>query len=115
MRIALVLALVCWLSLPAGAADPKLEVLLGKWQLTAGVASIPTGAIFEFQNDSKLIVTAVVGGKEKTFDVKYQLKAKIIEMTVNGMSDVTEVISLDEKELVIKDKDGTTAKFKKLK
>jgi uncharacterized protein (TIGR03066 family) len=117
MKRYLAFAVVCLLLAPgaAPAADPKLEDLLGKWELTADAAGIPKGSVFDFQKEGKLVVTAEVDGEKKTFDFKYALKEKLLTLTVGDKSDTTEVTKLDEKELVCKDKDGTTAKFKRVK
>jgi uncharacterized protein (TIGR03066 family) len=118
MRRSLTLAVVCLLFAPAAAraADPKLEELLGKWELTEASAGIPKGAIFDFQKDGKLVVMAKVDGEDKTFDFKYELKEKdkLLKFTVGDKSDTTEVVTLDKTDLVCKDKDGTTAKFKRV-
>jgi len=94
---------------------PGLEDLLGKWELTEDAAGIPKGAIFDFQKDGKLVVAAQVDGEKKTFDFKYELKEKQIKFTIGEKSDTTEIIVLDRSELICKDKDGTTAKFKRAK
>src|SRR5262249_32921240 len=96
------------------AADPKLEDLLGKWELTEAASGIPKGAGFDFQKDGKLVVSATGDGEKKTGTFKYKLKEKHLEITLGDKTDTMEVTSLDKKELVCKDKDGT-AKFKKAK
>ncbi len=99
----------------APAADPKLDDLLGKWELTDAAAGIPKGSTFDFQKDGKLVIVAPVGGEKKTFDFKYKLKDKLLEFTVGDKTDTTEITTLTKTELVCKDKDGTIAKFKKAK
>ena len=97
------------------AEDSKLEDLLGKWELTEAAAGIPKGSTFEFKKDGTLIVTASVGGMEKEFKFKYELKGKVLKIVIGDKADTTEVTKLTDKELVCKDADGTTAKFKKVK
>ena len=101
----------------ASAADPKLDDLLGKWELTDASAGIPKGSTFDFHKDGKLTIVATVAGEKKTFDFKYKLKEKekLLEFTVGDKTDTTEITSLTKTELVCKDKDGTIAKFKKAK
>jgi uncharacterized protein (TIGR03066 family) len=117
MKLYLVLAVVCVWFVPAQvlAQDPKLEDLLGKWELTEVAAGIPKGAIFDFQKDGKLVVMFEMEGEKKTFDFKYELKERMLKLTIGDKSDTTEITSLDKTELVCKDKDGTTAKFKRAK
>ncbi len=111
-----VLAVACLLSIPvaAPAADPKVEDLVGKWELTAEAAGIPKGAIFDFLRDGKLVVTAEVGGEKKTFEFKYELSEKRIKFIVGERTDTSEIVTLDKTDLVCKDRDGTTAKFKRV-
>ncbi len=40
------------------ADEPKLDDLLGSWELTAEVAGIPKGSVFDFQKDGKLVISA---------------------------------------------------------
>jgi uncharacterized protein (TIGR03066 family) len=117
MKCCLALAVVCLLFAPerVPAADPKLEDLLGKWELTEEVAGIPKGAIFDFQKDGKLVVMADVGGEKKKFDFKYELKEKQITFTIGGESNRSEVVTLDKTDLVLKDNDVISAKFKRAK
>src|SRR5262245_55917560 len=98
----LFVAVVCLIAAPAfaRAADPKPEDIVGKWELTEGVAGIPKGAVFDFAKDGKLIVTASVGGEEKKFDFKYELKGKVLKIVIGDKSDTTEVVTLNDKELV---------------
>jgi uncharacterized protein (TIGR03066 family) len=97
------------------AVDPKLEDLLGKWELIDAAAGIPKGAVFDFQKDGKLVIVATIGGSKKTFDFKYKLKGSSLEFTVGDKADTTEIVVFDKKEMVCKDKDGTMAKFKRTK
>jgi|GEM_PF-6067881 len=99
----------------APAADPKLEDLLGKWVLTDD-AHLPKGSIFEFKPDNKLVVTVMAGGEKKTIELAYELKVQQKQLTfiVNGKPDTTAIVVLTKTELVCKDKDGTTPKFKRL-
>ena len=116
MKRALVPVLVCLLFAPgARAADPKLDDLLGKWELTEKTAGIPKGAVFDFQKGGKLVVTAEVDDKKMTFEFKYELKDDQIKFTIGNKSDMTKITTLNEKELVCTDKDGTIAKFKRVK
>ena len=96
----------------ARAAD---DDILGKWELTEEAAGIPKGSTFEFKKDGTLIVTATVGGMEKEFKFKYELKGKVLKIVIGDKADTTEVTKLTDKELVCKDADGTTAKFKMVK
>jgi uncharacterized protein (TIGR03066 family) len=113
------LAALCLVLNPAlsRADDYKLEDLLGKWVLTEAAAGIPKGSTFEFKKDGKLEVVAEIGGKKQTFEFKYELrgKDKVLAFTINGKTDTTAILSLDKDELVCKDADGTTAKFKRSK
>jgi uncharacterized protein (TIGR03066 family) len=99
------------------ADDPKLEDLLGKWELTEEAAKIPKGSTFDFQQGGKLVITATVNNEKKTFDFKYELKPKekLLAFTVNGKTDTTAIVTLTKDELVCKDNDGTMAKFKRVK
>lgn len=119
MKRALGLALGCFFLSPAlaRAEDPKPEDLLGTWELAEDAAKVPRGSVFDFQKDGRLVVTATVGGEKKTFDFKYELRAKeqVLAFTANGKTDTTAVVSLTKDELVCKDNDGTTAKFKRAK
>jgi uncharacterized protein (TIGR03066 family) len=101
----------------APAAEPQLEDLLGRWQLTEAAARIPKGAILDFQKDGKLVVTAEVGGETKTFDFKYELVERRIKFAVGDRADTTDVVTLSKTELVCQDNDkaGTVARFKRLK
>jgi uncharacterized protein (TIGR03066 family) len=96
----------------ARAAD---DDILGKWELTEEAAGIPKGSTFEFKKDGTLVVTATVGGMEKEFKFKYELKGKVLKIVIGDKADTTEVTKLTATELVCKDADGTTAKFKKVK
>ena len=111
---ALFLAVACVIVAPtlARAAD---DDILGKWELTEEAAGIPKGSTFEFKKDGTLIVTATVGGMEKEFKFKYELKGKVLKIVIGDKADTTEVTKLTDKELVCRDADGTTAKFKKVK
>jgi len=117
MKRTLCITAICLFVSPAfaSAADPKLEDILGRWELTADAAGIPKGSTFEFKKGGKLVVTATVGGEKKTFDFGFGIKGKLLEIEVNGKKDTTEILTLNDKELVCKDNDGTTAKFKRLK
>jgi uncharacterized protein (TIGR03066 family) len=99
----------------APAADPKLDELLGKWELTDAAAGIPKGSTFDFHKDGKLVIVATIDGQKKSFNFQYKLKDKLLEFTVGDKTDTTEISSLNKLELVCKDKDGTTAKFKRAK
>ena len=89
MKRYLGLAVVCLVFAPvfAPAADPKPEDLLGKWELTEAVAGIPKAAVFDFQKEGKLVVTADVDGAKKTFDMKYELKGATLRLTVGEKTD----------------------------
>lgn len=127
MKLYLALAAVCLFFVPAARASdddlllPKLADLIGKWELTDAAAGIPKGSTFEFQKEGKLTITAEVDGKKQTFDFKYELKGRQLRLTTGDKTDTTEVnkLELDEKMkewvLECKDKDGTKAKFKKVK
>jgi uncharacterized protein (TIGR03066 family) len=117
MKSALGFAVVVLLLVPvsAPAADPKLDDLLGKWELTEAAAGIPKGSTFDFHKDGKLTVVATVKDEKKTLDFKYKLKDKLLEFTIGDKSDTTEITTLTKTELVCKDKNGTTAKFKRAK
>jgi uncharacterized protein (TIGR03066 family) len=110
-------ACACLLVVPAAmsAADPKVEDLLGKWELTEASAGIPKGATFDFKKDGKLVVVADVKGEKKSFEFKYELTKSTLKFTVGDRTDTTEIVTLDKTDLVCKDKDGTTAKFKRVK
>jgi uncharacterized protein (TIGR03066 family) len=116
MKRALCITAICLFFSPAfaTAADPKVEDLLGKWELTAEAAGIPKGATFDFRKGGKLIVTAKVGDEEKVFDFGFDIKGKLLELEVGGKKDTTGIEKLTETELVCKDNDGTTAKFKRV-
>src|SRR5262245_21858567 len=120
MKRVLCLTAFCLFLSPAFASaadEPKLDDLLGKWELTEEAAGIPKGSIFEFQKDGKLALTVEINGKKEMLKFDYELKAKekLIAFTINGKTDTTEIIKLDKTDLVCKDKDGTTAKFKRAK
>ncbi len=116
-RLCLTILCLFLLLTATSAADPKLEDLLGKWELTEAAAGIPKGAVFDFQKDGKLVVTASINGEKKTFDFKYELKAKenTLVFAIENKTDTTQIVTLSKDELVCKDKDGTTAKFKRVK
>jgi uncharacterized protein (TIGR03066 family) len=113
------LLLACTLIVPAlaRADDLKPEQLLGKWELTEGAAKLPKGTVFDFQPGGKLVVTTTVGGEKKTFECKYELKAKEkrLAFTIGQKTDTTAVIMLNDKELICQDNDGTAPKFRRVK
>lgn len=119
MKRVLCLTAFCLFLSPAfvSADEPKIEDLLGKWELTEEAAGIPKGSTFDFQKDGKLVIGVEINGEKKMIDFKYELKTKekLLAFTINNKVDTTEVITLDKTSLVCKDKDGTTAKFKRLK
>lgn len=118
MKRILCIAVACLLLAPAFATadDVKPEDLLGKWELTEDVAKLPKGSIFEFQKDGKLVIAADIGGK-KTFEFKYELKAKEkrLSFIIGDKTETTAIVTLNDKELVCQDKDGTSPKFKRVK
>ena len=99
----------------ARADHPKLDDLLGKWELTDEVAGIPKGAVFDFQKDGKLVITATIKGTKQTFEFGYKLEGKVLELSFGEMKDTTEVTTLTADELVCRDNDGITATFKRVK
>jgi uncharacterized protein (TIGR03066 family) len=111
------LSVFCLIFSPAFAAaeDPKLEDLLGKWELTEEAAKIPKGSTFDFQKDGKLVLGVETNGERKMFEIKYELKEKLLAFTINGKTETTEITTLTKTELICKDRDGTTAKFKRVK
>lgn len=112
-------ALACLLLAPASgwADEPKLDELLGRWELTEAAAKLPKGTVFDFRKDGRLVVAAEVGGEKKTLDAKYELRpqANAIAFTANGNTDTSTILTLTEKELVLQDRDGTTPKFRRAK
>src|SRR6478735_5805112 len=105
MKHALWIATVCLFFAPnlARAADPQVEDILGKWELTEDAAGIPKGSTFEFKKGGKLLVTATVGGEEKTFDFGFGIKGKLLEIEIKGKKDTTGIEKLTATELVCKD------------
>ena len=112
-----ILGLICLLVVPAAAsaADPKLDDLMGKWELTADAGGLPKGAVFDFQKNGKVVVSVDVNGQQKSFDFKYSLKGKLIKFDIDGKEDTTEIVKLDKDALECKDKDSKSAKFKRVK
>ena len=92
---------------------------MGKWELKEKSGDLPVGTIFDFQKEAKLVVTAVVNGEKKMVEFGYELKGNVLRFDLPGVpggkSDTTEVATLDKTDLVCKDKNGTIAKFKRLK
>jgi uncharacterized protein (TIGR03066 family) len=117
MKRCLALAAVCVLFAPAAAPaveDIAPEKLLGKWELTEKAAGFPKGTVFDFQTGGKLVITVEINGEAKMTPVKYELKERTLRLTAGDKTDTTEA-TYDPRtgELVCKDKDGTTARFKR--
>ena len=102
-----------FVAMPARADDK--EDLIAKWELTEAAAGMPAGTIWEFKKGGILGVIAQANGKEIKLEFKYELKEKILHLDVNGKKDTTGLQKLTKEELVLKDNDGTMAKFKKIK
>src|SRR5262249_37335811 len=83
MKRALCITALCLFFSPAfaSAADPKVDDILGKWELTAEAAGIPKGSTFDFRKGGKLFVTATVEGKEQTFEFGYDIKGKLLSFS----------------------------------
>lgn len=120
MKRCLALAVVSLLFAPVAAPaadDMPIERLLGKWELTEKSAGIPKGAVFDFQRGGKLVVNAVINGKEVQFEFGYELKEKerTLRFATPDKSDTTKVVYERDRpdEFTCQDKDGTTAKFKR--
>jgi uncharacterized protein (TIGR03066 family) len=112
------LALLCGLFAVANAtaADPKPEDLIGKWELTEEAAGMPKGTIFDFQKGGKLVVTVEVNKEKRSVDFGYSLNKEVLKLTLpDKTTDTTEVKTLNKDELVCRDANGTTAKFKRVK
>src|SRR5262249_5399585 len=90
----------------AMAADK--DKIVGTWELTKEVAGMPQGTTWEFRGDGKLLVEA----KGKMVEFNYQVIGKIVHIEFLGKKDTTGIQQLDDNDLVLKDKDGTTAIFK---
>ena len=117
MKRCLTFAVVCLVFAPAAAPAAEEiapEKLLGKWELTEKAAGFPKGTVFDFQTGGKLVITLEIDGKKSMADVKYELKERTLRVTAGDKTDTTEATyGSSRDELVLKDKDGTTARFKR--
>jgi len=105
------LSLVVVLFGPAFALAQESDELLGKWELSEAALGMPAGAIWDFQKRGDLRLSV----KDKSLDVKYEMKDKYLLLEIKGVKDATLVVSLTKTDLVLKDNDGVMVKFKRAK
>src|SRR5262249_34841996 len=111
MRVRFFGAFVCLLLFAAMGYGVEKEKIHGKWELTEAVAGMPAGTIWDFRKDGRLVVS--VGERSHTFT--YSVEGSMIKLKIGEKKDETKITTLTDTELVCRDADGTTAKFKKVK
>jgi uncharacterized protein (TIGR03066 family) len=99
---------------------PKIDAakLVGTWEITKPSGDIPKGSVVVFDKDMKLKVTIDFNGKKLEIEGTYKVNGDKLEVTVKGPdgkeeTDTDTIKSVDDKKLVIVDKDGKEAELEK--
>jgi uncharacterized protein (TIGR03066 family) len=103
---------------PTGASTNK-EKILGTWELVkAEIPKMPPGATVEYTKDGKVIMKAMVKGKEMKMEAAYTVEGD--SLTTTGKSpdgkehkDVDKITKLTATEMELTDKEGKKIEFKK--
>jgi len=117
-----VAAMVVVVSASARSEDDKTDyakLIVGKWEVTkSDEGSVPAGALIEFTKDGKLKATIKKGGEEENVEGTYKVVKNTFEVTIGGdggkMQTIT-ISKINDKEMVIKDKDDKVVELKKTK
>jgi len=104
----------------ARAEDDKVDyakLIVGKWEVTkSDEASVPAGTLIEFTKDGKLKATVKKGGEDENVEGTYKVVKNTFEVTLGGdggkMQTIT-ITKINDKEMVIKDKDDKVVELKK--
>jgi uncharacterized protein (TIGR03066 family) len=119
VRMLAVGAVVCLLGGFAGGDEKKADrakLIVGKWEVTkADEGTVGPGAVVEFTKDGKM---KVVGG-DMTIDGEYKLTGETMKISFKAgdqekSHDLT-IKKLDDKTLVVNDKDGKTVELARKK
>jgi uncharacterized protein (TIGR03066 family) len=100
-------------------ADAKTnkDLIVGVWEVTKSDSGAPAGATIEFTKDGKMIVTIKDGDKTEKVDGTYTIdKDSITSKLKVGDKEKEETVKikkLDDKVLVVEDKEGKKDEFKK--
>src|SRR5262249_50644180 len=111
MRVLFFPALSCFLLFSLSGCGADKEKLYGKWELQEPVAGMPAGTIWEFRKDGKMIAYA----RGRTIEFGFSVSGDVLEIQLGAKKDTTRLVTLTDAELVCRDRDGTTAKFKRAK
>jgi uncharacterized protein (TIGR03066 family) len=111
------LLVVCVVLSLAGCGK-NAKKIVGTWEVTSG--PMPPGATLEFTIDGKMHATARVGGvtmvKEGTYEVKgNKLTTSGKSSSGQDMNGTDTIKTLNDKKLVIENKDGRVLEFKRIK
>ena len=93
------------------------KLIVGKWEVTkSDEASVPIGTLIEFTKDGKLKATIKKDGEEENVEGTYKVVKNTFEVTLGGdggkMQTIT-ITKINDKEMVIKDKDDKVVELKK--
>jgi len=99
---------------------PKVDAakLVGTWEITKSPGDLPKGSMVTFEKDGKLKVSIDFNGKKLDIEGTYKVDGDKLNVTVKGPdgkeeTDTDTIKSLDDKKLVIVDKDGKEAELEK--
>jgi uncharacterized protein (TIGR03066 family) len=92
--------------------------LVGTWEITKSPGDVPKGSLVTFDKDMKLKVSIDFNGKKIDIDGTYKVDGDKLIVTIKGPdgkdeTDTDTIKSLDDKKLVIIDKDGKEAELEK--
>jgi uncharacterized protein (TIGR03066 family) len=100
------------------AAKIDAAKLVGNWEITKSPGDVPKGSIVSFDKDGKLKVSIDFNGKKIDIEGTYKVDGDKLVVTIKGPdgkdeTDTDTIKSLDDKKLVIIDKDGKEAELEK--